>query len=131
MAATTGTTGPRKKTGDFVARRVEESFELQTDSEGEGVPGVNEGDFMISITLPPNGQLSRLHCCWQLKHLLRGYEQTVKQRLQQSEDLVTFILELKTILEVGLKSFPERRSIPPPQYYSQLISEMETLGWSK
>lgn len=21
----------------------------------------------------------RLHCCWQLKHLLRGYEQTVKQ----------------------------------------------------
>lgn len=33
--------------------------------------------------------------------------------------------------EVGLKGSPERRSIPPPQYYSQLISEMETLGWDK
>uniref|UniRef100_H3D7A7 E3 ubiquitin-protein ligase FANCL n=1 Tax=Tetraodon nigroviridis TaxID=99883 RepID=H3D7A7_TETNG len=99
----------------------------------DGFITVQARDSGLEITLPPDGQLSggRLHCCWQLKHLLRGYEQTVKQRLQQSEDLVTFILELKTILEVGLKSFPERRSIPPPQYYSQLISEMETLGWSK
>uniref|UniRef100_A0A3P8SFZ8 FA complementation group L n=1 Tax=Amphiprion percula TaxID=161767 RepID=A0A3P8SFZ8_AMPPE len=72
-----------------------------------------------------------LHCCWQLRHLLRGYEHIVKQRLQQSADLVSFILELKTVLEVGLKSHPECRSIPPPQYYSQLISEMETLGWDK
>uniref|UniRef100_A0A3Q1BP46 RING-type domain-containing protein n=1 Tax=Amphiprion ocellaris TaxID=80972 RepID=A0A3Q1BP46_AMPOC len=36
-----------------------------------------------------------------------------------------------TVQEVGLKSHPECRSIPPPQYYSQLISEMETLGWDK
>eukprot|EP00064_Thunnus_orientalis_P020646 superscaffoldBa00005795_g20788 len=54
-----------------------------------------------------------------------------RARLQQSADLVSFILELKTVLEVGLKSRPECRSIPPPQYYSQLISEMETLGWDK
>ncbi|KAG7999884.1 E3 ubiquitin-protein ligase FANCL [Nibea albiflora] len=53
------------------------------------------------------------------------------QRLQQSADLVSFILELKTVLEVCLKSSPDCRSIPPPQYYSQLISEMETLGWGK
>ncbi|XP_003963955.2 E3 ubiquitin-protein ligase FANCL [Takifugu rubripes] len=94
---------------------------------------VQERDFRVRITLPPDRKITggRLHCCWQLKHLLRGYEQTVKQRLQQSDNLVTFILELKTILEVGLKSFPEHQSIPPPQYYSQLISEMETLGWSK
>ncbi|TWW78488.1 E3 ubiquitin-protein ligase FANCL [Takifugu flavidus] len=93
----------------------------------------HERDFRVRITLPPDRKITggRLHCCWQLKHLLRGYEQTVKQRLQQSDNLVTFILELKTILEVGLKSFPEHQSIPPPQYYSQLISEMETLGWSK
>uniref|UniRef100_A0A665T7W4 RING-type domain-containing protein n=1 Tax=Echeneis naucrates TaxID=173247 RepID=A0A665T7W4_ECHNA len=53
------------------------------------------------------------------------------QRLQQSADLVSFMLELKTVMEVGLKSRPECSSIPPPQYYSQLISEMETLGWDK
>ncbi|XP_056903101.1 E3 ubiquitin-protein ligase FANCL isoform X3 [Takifugu flavidus] len=99
----------------------------------DGFITVQERDFRVRITLPPDRKITggRLHCCWQLKHLLRGYEQTVKQRLQQSDNLVTFILELKTILEVGLKSFPEHQSIPPPQYYSQLISEMETLGWSK
>nr|XP_033469600.1 E3 ubiquitin-protein ligase FANCL isoform X1 [Epinephelus lanceolatus] len=99
----------------------------------DGFITVQERDFRLRILLPPDRQLkrARLHCCWQLKHLLHGYEHIVKQRLQQSADLVSFILELKTVLEVGLKSRPECRSIPPPQYYSQLISEMETLGWGK
>ncbi|XP_013131230.1 E3 ubiquitin-protein ligase FANCL isoform X2 [Oreochromis niloticus] len=99
----------------------------------DGFITVQERDFRMRIVLPPDRQLkeAKLHCCWQLKHLLRGYEHIVKQRLQQSADLVGFILELKTVLEVVLKSHPECRSIPPPQYYSQLISEMETLGWDK
>ncbi|KAM4590807.1 E3 ubiquitin-protein ligase FANCL isoform 2-T3 [Odontesthes bonariensis] len=90
-------------------------------------------DFRMRILLPPDGQLkrARLCCCWQLKHLLSGYEHILKQRLQQSANLVSFILELKTVLEVGLKSRPECRSIPPPKYYYQLISEMEILGWDK
>uniref|UniRef100_A0AAQ5ZZ06 RING-type domain-containing protein n=1 Tax=Amphiprion ocellaris TaxID=80972 RepID=A0AAQ5ZZ06_AMPOC len=99
----------------------------------DGFITVQDRDLRMRIVLPPDRQLKRakLHCCWQLRHLLRGYEHIVKQRLQQSADLVSFILELKTVLEVGLKSHPECRSIPPPQYYSQLISEMETLGWDK
>ncbi|XP_034040214.1 E3 ubiquitin-protein ligase FANCL isoform X2 [Thalassophryne amazonica] len=99
----------------------------------DGFITVQEQDFRMRITLPPDRQLklAKLHCCCQLKHLLRGYEHIMKQRLQQSADLVSFILELKTILEVGLKSHPKCRSIPPPQYYSQLISELETLGWDK
>ncbi|XP_022062505.1 E3 ubiquitin-protein ligase FANCL isoform X1 [Acanthochromis polyacanthus] len=99
----------------------------------DGFITVQDRDLRMRIVLPPDHQLKRakLHCCWQLRHLLRGYEHIVKQRLQQSADLVSFILELKTVLEVGLKSRPESRSIPPPQYYSQLISEMETLGWDK
>ncbi|KAG7229915.1 hypothetical protein INR49_009633 [Caranx melampygus] len=99
----------------------------------DGFVTVQEQDFRLRIELPSNGQLrrARLHCSWQLKHLLRGYEHIVKQRLQQSADLVSFMLELKTVMEVGLKSGPECSSIPPPQYYSQLISEMETLGWDK
>uniref|UniRef100_A0A3B3B5G2 FA complementation group L n=1 Tax=Oryzias melastigma TaxID=30732 RepID=A0A3B3B5G2_ORYME len=99
----------------------------------DGFITVQDKDLRIKIILPPDLQLkkAKLHCCWQLKHLLRGYEAIVKQRLQQSADLSSFILELKTILEVGLKSRPECRSIPPPQYYSQIISEMETLGWDK
>ncbi|GAA6221181.1 E3 ubiquitin-protein ligase FANCL [Lates japonicus] len=99
----------------------------------DGFVTVKERDFRMRILLPPDRQLKRakLHCSWQLKHLLHGYEHIVKQRLRQSADLVSFMLELKTVLEVGLKSRPECSSIPPPQYYSQLISEMETLGWDK
>ena len=33
--------------------------------------------------------------------------------------------------EVALRGHPESLSIPPPQYYSQLITEMEMLGWDK
>lgn len=33
--------------------------------------------------------------------------------------------------EVALKSQPGWQSIPPPQYYSQLITEIESLGWDK
>uniref|UniRef100_A0A0F8AB09 E3 ubiquitin-protein ligase FANCL n=1 Tax=Larimichthys crocea TaxID=215358 RepID=A0A0F8AB09_LARCR len=99
----------------------------------DGFITVQERDFRMRILLPPDRQLTRarLHCCSRLKHLLRGHEHIVKQRLQQSADLVSFVLELKTVLEVCLKSSPDCRSIPPPQYYSQLISEMETLGWGK
>ncbi|XP_032409290.1 E3 ubiquitin-protein ligase FANCL isoform X1 [Xiphophorus hellerii] len=99
----------------------------------DGFITVQERDFRIRILLPPDLQLkrARLHCCWQLRHLLREYEHIVKQRLQQSVDLGGFILELKTVLEVALNRCPEGRSVPPPRYYSQLISEMETVGWDK
>ncbi|KAM9727008.1 E3 ubiquitin-protein ligase FANCL isoform 2-T2 [Menidia menidia] len=90
-------------------------------------------DLRMRILLPPDGLLkrARLHCCWQLKNLLRGYEHILKQRLQQSANLVSFILELKTVLEVGLKSRSGCCSIPPPSYYYQLMSEMDILGWEK
>ncbi|KAM8852822.1 E3 ubiquitin-protein ligase FANCL isoform 1-T1 [Synchiropus picturatus] len=99
----------------------------------DGFITVQERDFRVRILLPPDRQLkfAKLTCCFQLKHLLRGHQHVVKQRLQQSADLATFLLELKTVLEVCLKSRPECRAIPPPQYYSQLISEMEALGWDK
>ncbi|XP_068183580.1 E3 ubiquitin-protein ligase FANCL isoform X2 [Antennarius striatus] len=99
----------------------------------DGFISVQERDFRLRIELPADRKLTgaRLHCCWQLKHLLRGFEHVVKQRLRRSADLIAFILELKTILEVNLKQLPEFCSVPQPQYYSQLIDEMETLGWSK
>ncbi|TSK22708.1 E3 ubiquitin-protein ligase FANCL [Bagarius yarrelli] len=36
-----------------------------------------------------------------------------------------------SVQEVALKRQPSWQSIPPPQYYSQLITEIETLGWDK
>lgn len=41
--------GPRSKTADFVSRGVEDSFELQTDSEGEVVPGINVNYYYLHV----------------------------------------------------------------------------------
>ncbi|XP_017320097.1 E3 ubiquitin-protein ligase FANCL isoform X2 [Ictalurus punctatus] len=99
----------------------------------DGFISVQERDFRLRITLPPDHQLkqAKLHCCWELKRLLKNHQHILKQRLQHSSDLVGFILELRTILEVAMKSQPSWQSIPPPQYYSQLITEIESLGWDK
>ncbi|KAF4105806.1 E3 ubiquitin-protein ligase FANCL [Onychostoma macrolepis] len=99
----------------------------------DGFITVLEKDFRIRISLPPDHQMkqAKLHCCWQMKRLLHGYQQIVKQRLQHSTNLMAFILELRTVLEVALKSQPGCQSFSPPQYYSQLITELEILGWDK
>ncbi|XP_056092926.1 E3 ubiquitin-protein ligase FANCL [Rhinichthys klamathensis goyatoka] len=99
----------------------------------DGFITVLEKDFRIRISLPPDHQMkqAKLHCCWQMKRLLHGYQHIVKQRLQHSTNLMAFILELRTVLEVALKSQPGCQSFSPPQYYSQLITEMEILGWDK
>uniref|UniRef100_A0A8C4YY03 FA complementation group L n=1 Tax=Gadus morhua TaxID=8049 RepID=A0A8C4YY03_GADMO len=95
----------------------------------DGFVTVQERDFRLRIVLPSDRQLKRakLHCCWQLKHLLRGYQHIVKQvRFYFTLTCVCVILQ-----EVALRGHPESLSIPPPQYYSQLITEMEMLGWDK
>ncbi|XP_012675315.1 E3 ubiquitin-protein ligase FANCL [Clupea harengus] len=99
----------------------------------DGFITVQERDFRIRISLPPGHQLkqAKLHCCWQLKRLLSGYQPILKQRLHHAPDLVSFILELKTVLELAMRSRPDCQTIPPPQYYSQLITEMQSLGWDK
>uniref|UniRef100_A0A3B4A3D2 E3 ubiquitin-protein ligase FANCL n=1 Tax=Periophthalmus magnuspinnatus TaxID=409849 RepID=A0A3B4A3D2_9GOBI len=65
----------------------------------------------------------RLHCCWRLKHLLRGYEAILKQ--------VKAISNNKFEQRVCVQSRPSALSIPHPQSYSDLLSELETLGWDK
>ncbi|XP_006008184.1 E3 ubiquitin-protein ligase FANCL isoform X2 [Latimeria chalumnae] len=99
----------------------------------DGFVTVQGRDFRLRILLPSDRLLknARLQCCWQLKHILRGYHQIIKQRLQHCSDLVSFMLELKTVLEIALKSRHELYAPPPPQYYLQLIKEIESLGWDK
>ncbi|XP_063157303.1 E3 ubiquitin-protein ligase FANCL isoform X2 [Candoia aspera] len=99
----------------------------------EGFVTAQGRDFHIRILLPEDHQLknARIQCSWHLKKLLHGYHLILKQRLQHSSDLVSFMVELKTILEVALKNTEELHAQPPPQYYSGLIGDIETLGWNK
>ncbi|XP_015276690.1 PREDICTED: E3 ubiquitin-protein ligase FANCL [Gekko japonicus] len=101
----------------------------------EGFVTAQGKDFHIRILLPVDLQLknARIQCSLQLKKVLSGYQQILKQRLQHSSDLVSFMVELKTVLEAALKNTREFQSpaLPPPQHYSGLIRDIETLGWNK
>ncbi|KAM4042734.1 E3 ubiquitin-protein ligase FANCL [Anomaloglossus baeobatrachus] len=92
-----------------------------------------EKDFRLRVILPTDLQLqnARLECSWQLKKVLQGYLHIVKQRLQRSPDLSSFMIELKTILDAALKNTNSIEASPAPQYYSSLVKDIEDLGWDK
>ncbi|XP_055099336.2 E3 ubiquitin-protein ligase FANCL isoform X3 [Symphalangus syndactylus] len=100
----------------------------------EGFISAQGRDFHLRIVLPEDLQLknARLLCSWQLRTILSGYHQIVQQRMQHSPDLMSFMMELKMLLEVALKNRQELYALPPPpQFYSSLIEEIGTLGWDK
>uniref|UniRef100_A0A2I3GLZ9 FA complementation group L n=1 Tax=Nomascus leucogenys TaxID=61853 RepID=A0A2I3GLZ9_NOMLE len=100
----------------------------------EGFISAQGRDFHLRIVLPEDLQLknARLLCSWQLRTILSGYHQIVQQRMQHSPDLMSFMMELKMLLEVALKNRHELYALPPPpQFYSSLIEEIGTLGWDK
>ncbi|XP_045302083.1 E3 ubiquitin-protein ligase FANCL [Leopardus geoffroyi] len=117
----------------------------------EGFISVQGRDFHLRIELPEDLQMknARLLCSWQLKTILNGYHQIVQQRMQHSPDLMSFLMELKMVLETGsdsagismkvmdtlevaLKKKQELcPPLPPPQFYSSLIEEIGILGWDK
>ncbi|XP_065785316.1 E3 ubiquitin-protein ligase FANCL isoform X2 [Muntiacus reevesi] len=100
----------------------------------EGFISAQGRDFHLRLLLPKDLQLrnARLLCSWQLRTVLNGYHHVVQQRMQQSPDLVSFMMELKMILEVALKNKKEPHVLsPPPKFYSSLIGEIRTLGWDK
>ncbi|XP_017400458.1 E3 ubiquitin-protein ligase FANCL isoform X3 [Cebus imitator] len=100
----------------------------------EGFISAQGRDFHLRIVLPEDLQLknARLLCSWQLRTILNGYHQIVQQRMQHSVDLMSFMMELKMLLEVALKNRQELYALPPPpQFYSSLIEEIGTLGWDK
>uniref|UniRef100_A0A8D2DX39 FA complementation group L n=1 Tax=Sciurus vulgaris TaxID=55149 RepID=A0A8D2DX39_SCIVU len=100
----------------------------------EGFISAQGKDFHLRILLPEDLQVknARLLCSWQLKTILNGYHQIIQQRMQHSADLMSFMMELKMVLEVALKNRQELYALPPPpQFYSSLIEEIGTLGWDK
>ncbi|XP_078000850.1 E3 ubiquitin-protein ligase FANCL-like [Glandiceps talaboti] len=99
----------------------------------EGFLSVAGKEYLLRIELPKSKELkyARILCSWELQHLLRGYTDIVHQRLQQSQDLVAFIVELKNILERVTQTKRATRETETPQYYSELIKQIEDIGWEK
>uniref|UniRef100_A0A674HF66 FA complementation group L n=1 Tax=Taeniopygia guttata TaxID=59729 RepID=A0A674HF66_TAEGU len=70
-------------------------------------------------------------CSWHLKRILHGYRHILKQRLHSCPDLVSFMVELKTVLEIALKNTQDLHIPRPPEYYSCLVRDLEILGWNR
>lgn len=71
----------------------------------------------------------KIQCDSEIRNLLAGYDAVIKQRLIDSMDLSTFILELKDILESIKFAYPEG-SLPPAKFYESLFNEMDSIGWN-
>ncbi|XP_076191286.1 E3 ubiquitin-protein ligase FANCL isoform X3 [Aptenodytes patagonicus] len=99
----------------------------------EGFVTAQGRDFHIRVLLPMDLQLknARIECSWHLKKILHGYRHILKQRLQSCPDLASFMVELKTILEIALKNTQDLHIPRPPEYYSCLVRDLEILGWDK
>lgn len=99
----------------------------------DGYITVCKKSFRMSIEIPENRSLrdARIECEWKLRHLLRGYEGVIKQRLTQSLDLPSFLMELKSILEKLLGSQKLDKVVSQPNFYTHLVAELEAIGWEK
>ncbi|XP_060268147.1 E3 ubiquitin-protein ligase FANCL isoform X8 [Ovis aries] len=106
----------------------------------EGFISAQGRDFHLRLLLPKDLQLrnARLLCSWQLKAVLNGYHHIVQQRMQQSPDLVSFMMELKMLLYPAespdcVVDFPVPFSVSwTPQsslisIYSQFLAALESL----
>lgn len=98
-----------------------------------GYLSVSGYELPFSITLPahPQGSLrgSMIHCSPELKNILQEHESIIEQRLSQCSELVSFLIELKEILERVLRA-KRLTEMPPVTFYTRIIQEMDTLGWS-
>lgn len=91
-------------------------------------------DFHLKIVLPKDLQVknARLLCSWQLRNILNEYHQIVQQRMQHSPDLLSFMMELKMILELALKNTQGACVQPfPPKFCINRLEEIGALGWDK
>ncbi|XP_068731305.1 E3 ubiquitin-protein ligase FANCL-like isoform X2 [Montipora capricornis] len=74
---------------------------------------------------------ARIECGWKLCQILQGYEGVIKQRLSQSADLPSFLLELKSILEKLLEYQKSEKVNTQPKVYTHLVAELEAIGWER
>eukprot|EP00029_Vermamoeba_vermiformis_P007187 TRINITY_DN3032_c0_g1_i1.p1 TRINITY_DN3032_c0_g1~~TRINITY_DN3032_c0_g1_i1.p1 ORF type:complete len:293 (+),score=6.36 TRINITY_DN3032_c0_g1_i1:107-880(+) len=85
----------------------------------------------MRIELPSAKQLkgAKLFTDEPLNDLIKGQEQIIKQRLEQSTDLLSFMVEFKHLLD-RLSRANKSQAVPNTVFYSRLIEEINEIGWS-
>eukprot|EP01112_Ceratiomyxa_fruticulosa_P000371 TRINITY_DN10335_c0_g1_i1.p1 TRINITY_DN10335_c0_g1~~TRINITY_DN10335_c0_g1_i1.p1 ORF type:complete len:393 (+),score=62.85 TRINITY_DN10335_c0_g1_i1:67-1245(+) len=108
----------------------------------KGFISIHNQEFRFQITLDNNKQLknAKIQCCKHLKLLLTDHLHVVQLRLQQCDDLDSFLVELKDLIErllrkttgttkpeggISVLSDSSKSSV-----YAAVIRDMQELGWS-
>ncbi|XP_053829407.1 E3 ubiquitin-protein ligase FANCL isoform X3 [Vidua macroura] len=73
----------------------------------------------------------RIQQPWSPKEYVVSKEEPLPQRLHSCPDLVSFMVELKTVLEIALKNTQDLHIPRPPEYYTCLVRDLEILGWNR
>ncbi|CAG8546333.1 2886_t:CDS:2, partial [Scutellospora calospora] len=73
---------------------------------------------------------AKLYGSPELKRLIFGHEKALQQRLEQCTNFLEFFVDLKDLLELIMT---KEKADPSPgeNYYSTLISELNSIGWDK
>ncbi|XP_019849844.1 PREDICTED: E3 ubiquitin-protein ligase FANCL-like [Amphimedon queenslandica] len=92
---------------------------------------VKDKSFYLKISLPDDGDVhyAKIDCDWQLRNYLSKHQAVLKKKLLLARDLPSFLIDFKMLLNqiMSLQAQP----LPPPNYYSRLISEIEEIGWNR
>ncbi|KAL5008113.1 hypothetical protein ScPMuIL_013694 [Solemya velum] len=101
-------------------------------TEYSGYITAGKMNFRLDIKVPRSGHLKEaiVDCDWHLYRHLQGYTSIIKQRLNQSSSIVSFLRELKTILERQMSVDQSAASVDS-QTCASVIAEIETVGWSR
>jgi E3 ubiquitin-protein ligase FANCL len=68
-------------------------------------------------------------CGSALERLIRPHREIVQTRLNQSSSLDGFLVELQDILDHVLRTAATTQALPPPEYYSRIVTELDAVGW--
>ncbi|XP_046847833.1 E3 ubiquitin-protein ligase FANCL-like isoform X2 [Xenia sp. Carnegie-2017] len=74
-----------------------------------------------------------LSCSWRLWNILHPYKDAIKHKLNQCENLASFLVDFKNLTEKLVKCNQDehmKKSLPL-HVYSLLMSELEAIGWDK
>ncbi|KAG9288637.1 hypothetical protein G9A89_006738 [Geosiphon pyriformis] len=73
---------------------------------------------------------AQLYGSAELKRLLCGHGTTLQKRLEQCSNIEDFFIDLQDLLE-RLVTKEKQEPLPPVEFYSTVMAELDSIGWDK
>jgi E3 ubiquitin-protein ligase FANCL len=92
----------------------------------------NEHEYRIRVTAKRGVRGmsgAQILCGPDLARLMRPHREIVQTRLNQSSSVEGFLVELQDLLDHVLRTATTSKPLPPPEYYSRIVAELDAVGW--